>query len=526
MKRFILTTICTFAALTQVGAQAGKDLARLIQTGDRKEAMRQIRAGADVNQAQPDGTSPLHWAVLRVDYELVQELLQRKANPSVTNAFGSTPVVEAVKLDDARMVKLLLDSGASPEGANEDQQTALMLAVKAAHLENVRLLIGAGANVNNVETFHNQTALMWAAAADRNAVAMVDLLLAKGAKPNARSLYTDWPSQVSSEPRGQYRPVGGLTALLYAARNGCYECVESLLRAGADVDLPTPEGVTPLMLALDNGQNSVAKLLLQNRARPDVWDWWGRTALYIAIERKAASNGGRGGAGRGAAPVAPARGDGQPAVSNMELITTLLNMGADPNAEMNFHRPSRGGNSGRFGETQLSTGCTPLFRAVQANDMEVIQALLAKGADPNINTMGYTAFLQAAGVVPAGRNGVGAGGTMNRALLDLMLEHGADVNTKVSDSDLYSHHVLYQAPPSREGTYALHDAAQRGNADLVKYLLEHGANPNVVDAQGRKPVDLIGLAGTAAAGGRGAAAGGGPAGAEIRKLLDAAMARP
>ncbi|MEP6963137.1 MAG: ankyrin repeat domain-containing protein, partial [Acidobacteriota bacterium] len=496
MKRFFLAAFGVAAALAplcgQADAPANKDLAGLIQAGDRQEALKRIRAGADVNKVQPDGTSPLHWAVMRVDYELMQELIQHKAKPSVTNAFGSTPITEAVKLDDTRMVKMLLDAGADPEGANEDQQTALMLAIKAGNMDSVRMLIGAGANVSNVETFHHQTPLMWAAAADRNASAIVDLLLSKGANVKARSDYTDWPSQVSSEPRGQYRPVGGLTALLYAARNGCFECTESLIKAGADVNVPTPEGVSPLMLAIDNGHNEVAKLLLENRANPEVWDWWGRRALYIAVDRKAAGGGGRGGtagggrggagrgAGRGSDAGGPAqRAGGRAAVSNMELITTLLQMGVDPNAELNMHRPSRGGNSGRFGESQLSTGCTPLFRAVQSNDMEVIQALLARGANPNINTMGYSAFLMAAGVVPGGRNGAGVGGPMNRALLDLMLAHGADVNAKVTDSNLYSHHVLYQAPPSREGTYALHDAVQRGNADLVKYLLDHGANPNV-----------------------------------------------
>ncbi|MBV8730540.1 MAG: ankyrin repeat domain-containing protein, partial [Acidobacteriia bacterium] len=84
---------------------------------------------------------------------------------------------------------------------------------------------------------------------------MVKLLLAKGADVKPRALYSDWESQITSEPRAQYRPVGGLNALLYATRGGCYECVDTLLAAGADVNLPTPEGVTPLMLAVDNDHN-------------------------------------------------------------------------------------------------------------------------------------------------------------------------------------------------------------------------------------------------------------------------------
>ena len=78
----------------------------------------------------------------------------------------------------------------------------------------------------------------------------------------------------------------------------------------------------------------------------------------------------------------------------------LLAADVDPNPELNMHRPSRGGNSGRFIDQLLSTGCTPLLRATMGNDMEVVQALLAKGASPNINAMGFTPFLVAAGVGP------------------------------------------------------------------------------------------------------------------------------
>src|SRR5207253_4540000 len=153
--------------------------------------------------------------------------------------------------------------------------------------------------------------------APKNAGEMVKLLLAKGADVKRRALYSDWPSQITSEPRAQYRPVGGLTALLYAARSGCYECVEALIGAGADVNVPTPEGVTALMLALDNDHNDVARLLLDRGANPRLWDWWGRTALYIAIDRKeslAASRLKRGAAARSV----------RPPVSSMDIINALL----------------------------------------------------------------------------------------------------------------------------------------------------------------------------------------------------------
>jgi ankyrin repeat protein len=395
------------------------------------------------------------------------------------------------------MVKVLLAAGARVEHADESGQTALMLAIKTGELPIVEMLVKAGANVNAVEEFQHQTPLMWAVTASKNAAEMTKLLLSKGAHVKARALYTDWPNQLSSEPRGQYRPVGGLTALLYASRNGCSDCVQALIGAGADVNVPTPEGVTPLMISLDNDHNDVAALLLDRGANPHVADWWGRTALWIVIDRKEALSGGRG--GRGGA--ATALGSGT-TVPHMDIINRLLAADVDVNAELNMHRPSRGGNSGRFADRQLGTGCTALYRATEGGDVEVIRSLLAKGANPNINGMGFTPFLVAAGVTPAAGGGSSA---PNTTLLDLMLEHGANVNTQVTGTRSYSMRISYNPPPNKEGTSALHGAVQAGRTDLVRYLLEKGATPELVDANGRKPIDLldIGAAVGSVAGARG-----------------------
>ncbi|MGH9594484.1 MAG: ankyrin repeat domain-containing protein, partial [Bryobacteraceae bacterium] len=376
MKRFNLAVVCAAAAGVLVlahavlaqGQKAPKDLATLIQSGDTKLALQQIQAGADVNRAQPDGTSPLLWAVDRTEYEIAEALIAKKADVNATNQFGSAPLTEAARQSDARLVKMLLDAGAKVDTANPDGETALMTAISGGDLSIVQMLVNAGANVNTIEKFHNQTPLMYAAASSRNAAQMVKLLLSKGADVKPRALFSDWPSQITSEPRTQYRSVGGLNALLYAARGGCYECVEDLIAAGAGVNVPTPEGITPLMIALDNEHNDVAKLLMEKGANLNVWDWWGRTALWIAVDRKdggggrggfgggggrgrgaGGRGGGRGGARggqRGGAPLgaealdagAPPNG-GRPAVSSMDIINAQLNAGVDPNPEMNFHRP-------------------------------------------------------------------------------------------------------------------------------------------------------------------------------------------
>jgi len=503
-----LVACCVVTALlpTQAQIRRGSDpgvrppcsLACLIQRGDRTAALESIRAGADVNEPQPDGTRPIHWAVFRVDYELVDALIARKANADVANEFGDTPLAEAVKVADRRMVKALLDAGAGVDSPNLDGETALMLAIKTGAVPIVQLLIDAGANVNAVEKEHRQTPLMYAAASEKNAGPknageIVRLLLSKGADVKPRSLSYDWPSHISEEPRVQYHPFGGLTALLYAARDGCYACVEALIANGADVDVPTlAEGVTPLMIALDNDNNDVAKLLLDHGANPHVWDWYGRTALYIAVDRK------DGGSSGGGIRV-PIDATHSARTSAMDVIEALLAANVDPNPELRMHRPTRGGYTGRFSEPLLDLGATPLLRATLANDMDVIQALLAKGASPNINAMGVTPFLVAAGVGgggqrgggPGARGGGGSGGEAF-ALLDLFLQHGADVNAQVTGTTTYSMRIA-RSPSANEGMTALHVAAQSGRTDLVRYLLAKGANPAIADSNGRKPIDLVGV---------------------------------
>ncbi len=236
MKILGLSIICWLAMVGAVSANG--TLPDLIQVGDREGALEMIDSGADVNGAQGDGTTPLHWAVYKVDVELIRLLLERGAKPDAMNNYGSSPLAEAAKVGNAQLVEILLDAGADVESANQEGQTALMLAARAGSMNVAEVLAGRGADVNAREAWRGQTALMWAA--DSNSSELTRFLIDQGANVDARALYNDWSVQMTAEPRNQYRPTGGMTPLLYAARAGCKDCVEAMLDAGADPNKPTP----------------------------------------------------------------------------------------------------------------------------------------------------------------------------------------------------------------------------------------------------------------------------------------------
>ena len=365
-------------------ATAQSTLADLIQNGERAAALAAISApGADVNATQGDGTTPLHWAVYKVDRELVAELLDHGAKADVTNKYGSSPLAEAVKLGDLELVEQLLDAGANVESPNGDGQTALMLAARVGALDIAKLLVERGADVNAKEAWRDQTALMWAV--DGNFPELTQFLIDNGADVNVRASANDWDSQITSEPRAQYRPVGGLTVLCTprarAARAACARCS----RPAPTSIKPTPEGMTPLMIAIDNTSYDTARVLLDAGANPHVWDWYGRTALYVATDMSSFR-------GRQPHPTASSE------TSATDLVRLLLEAGVNPNAQLNMHRPSRGGNNGRFADELLNTGTTPLLRAAIGADVDAARLLLEHGALVDLPSVhGITPLMAAAG---------------------------------------------------------------------------------------------------------------------------------
>ena len=155
---------------------------------------------------------------------------------------------EAAFLGNVAIIEKLLKAGADPDSPSADGQTALMVVARTDNVAAAKLLIDHGAHVDARENQKQQTALMWASAESQPA--MVRELIAHGADVNARSEVYEWLAQVSSEPRAQHQSYGGFTPLLYATREGCLSCVQSLVEGGAKLNLTDPEGVTPLIMAI------------------------------------------------------------------------------------------------------------------------------------------------------------------------------------------------------------------------------------------------------------------------------------
>jgi len=444
----------------------GPSLVNAIKAGERSAAIDMIvKKSVDVNAAEADGSTPLLWAAHANDAELVSRLLKAGAKANVRNQLGSTPLEEAAFNANTEAIQALLDAGADPNAAGADGQTPLMLVARTANVDAAKLLLDKGANPNVREKQRGQTALMWAAAGSQ--APMMRELLARGAEVDAASETDLMTPLVSGEPRAQPRPPGGMTPLLFAAREGCMDCVKALIEKGAKVDLADPEGVTPLISAVFNAHFDVAKYLVDQGANIDKWDWWGRTPLYLAVDYNTLPHGGR--------ADQPSLDETQP----IDLIRILLEKGANPNPQLKLFPPYRATGNDRGLDTMIQIGTTPLLRAAKAQDAPAIKLLLDHGAIIDLpNVQGWTPTVAAAGAgsVDADTRGYyNTSDVQDRSIasLELLLAHGGALNGRAG----------------RLGQTPLHGAAFWGWNKVVEYLLSKGADINQTDDRGYTAVD-------------------------------------
>jgi ankyrin repeat protein len=403
--------------------------------------------------------------VYRDDIAEVKKLIAEGADVRATNAYGSTPMSEAAIVGNVEVINALLKAGADVNSPGADGQTALMIIARSSNVNAARALIKHGANVNARESWREQTALMWAAAESQ--ADMVKELIRSGADLDAHSQVNKWSREVSAEPRIQWRPPGGFTALLYAARQGCLACVMHLVEAGADVNLGDPKGVTPLIMAITNFNFDAAAYLLRKGAKPNKWDYWGRTALYAAVDLNTLPHGGW--------PDRPSVDETTP----LQLAELLLAGGANPNLQLKLTPPYRHVKDDRLLDILLSTGATPLIRAAKAMDLPMMRLLLEHGALPDLPTLrGITPVMAAAGL---GSTAIDTRGYYDTDDVEqrsiesvrLLLAAGADVNHKDAD-----------------GQTAMHGAARWGWKEVVPFLAANNADVDARDVLGLTPLDM------------------------------------
>ena len=426
----------------------------------------------DVNSAQGDGMTALHWAAYRDDLPLAEILIEAKANPEAETRVGAiTPLILAARNGSSATIAALLKAGADPGKAASNGATPLMSAATSGSVDAVKALVDGGADLNAREKTHGQTALMFAAWENRADVTR--LLIERGAHPGLSSFVNllDEPRfdddglplpKRKGEQSGGSSVMGGMTALLFAARDGNLDAVKALVESGADVNqVSGGDGSSPINIAIANGHYTVGKYLLDHGADPNLANLDGLTPLYATVNMRFA-------------PVswAPNPRTDQESVGSTEILQALLEGGANPNSRVKgklWFSPTSHDRS-----WVDHKGATPLWRAAMSSDVEAMRILVAGGADPNLATdSGVTPLMVAAGIGWAGNFTQNAPDSWMEAL-KYCLELGADVN----------------AVETRKGYTALHGAASRGDIEMVQFLVDQGAKVDVVNKDGNSVADM------------------------------------
>ena len=509
----ILTLAITLNAANTTVADAAK-------SGDATAVKALLKQGVDVNAAQGDGMTALHWAATNGDVAITQMLLSAGANVRATTRLGGITALHlATQGGQAQVAAALIAGGAEPNLATALGATPLMLAARSGNTETVTRLIEVGADINAKEKAYGQTALMVAAGLDRADV--VRLLLAKGADWKMASSVVDLKAltaPIDGEGRGgpaagapaarvdvpgvtrgyRYNELigaqGGLTALHFAVRQGSANAVRALAEGGVDLNVPSPgDHATPLLVALINGHFDVASYLVEKGADPNLLSDAGVSPLYATLNVQWA-------------PIAAypqPRAHLQQSHGYLDMMKQLLDKGANPNARVSRKVWYSGYNFDQSGVDEV--GATPFWRAAYAADVAAMKLLVSYGADPLIPTTklfsrrgpedpaagadksglpvlpiggpGASPLLAAAGpgysTGFAGNSHHHSPSGMLPAVKYLVEELGVDVN--VVDQD---------------GNTVVHNAAARGDTEMVRYLASKGADVKRYNRAGQTTIDV------------------------------------
>ena len=492
---------------------------------DREAVRTLLKKGLDVNEAQGDGTTALHWAAIKGDAEMAQMLIYAGANVRATTRLGAyTPLYLAAKGGYSAVVAALLAAGADAKAVTSNGTTPLMIAAAAGDTRSITSLIENGADINAKDGAKGETPLIFAAGFNRTDA--VKLLLAKGADHRATTKVVDLfaltapeeeamqrgaggnaarpaaarPADIAGATRGyRYNELissqGGLSALLFAARQGYTDTAKALLDGGADINqLNAGDQTSPLLMSIINGHFDLSMMLLERGASPNAPAFNGVAPLFAVLNIQWAP--------KSLYPSPKAY--QQQKTTYLELMQALISKGADVNARVGRKVWYQAYNSDYAGFDEA--GATPFFRAAYASDVAAMKLLVSNGADPNVGTMkpagrpftgeGIRQVQDLSGVPPipyggpailplhaATGVGYGEGFAANShryaptgfmpAIKYLVEEMGADVNAT-----------------DHEGNTPAHLCASRGDNDCLNYLISKGADIKRVNREGNTTVDM------------------------------------
>ena len=445
------------AAGAREASSAPNPLVEAAKHGDEAALRSFIQKKSDVNAAEADGSTALHWAAYHSDGEAAGLLLRAGANPNAATDLGATPLWLASQNGDSAMVDRLLRAGGDPNRALLSGETPLMVAARSGYPGVVEQLLAKGAHID-AHGARGQTALMWAVSQKHPDV--VKVLLAHHPDLDIRSEV--WSEVMAVPPHGYLPynkaiPHGGETALMFAARVGDLESAKLLVGAGANVNDADAWGVSAATLAAHSGFTELVNFLLDHGADPNAAPN-GFTALHEAIMRR-----------------------------DEEMVAALLEHHADPNQPLLSWTPTRRSSRDFHFEPSM-VGATPFWLAARFLEPKVMRLLADHGADPRFvlhvtwvasqgtgqqkRTSTATALLAAVGVTGENRSRDSAGSeawvapprsqleSLTLETVKLAVDLGVNINAANDD-----------------GRTALDGAQQLKYPSVVSFLIEHGAKP-------------------------------------------------
>ncbi|MBI1872942.1 MAG: ankyrin repeat domain-containing protein [Acidobacteria bacterium] len=441
------------SALMQA-APVSTPVADAAMLGNRDAVRALLKDGADVNSAQADGMTALHWAATKDDVEIVKILLYAGANVRATTRLGGyTPLLLASKSSSAAMIETLVAAGADPNATTTNGTTPLMLAAASGKVDAVKALLGRGANVNAAENAKGETALTFAAAYGRADV--IRALASHGADLKTTTKVLDL-AQFAREELERFAQQGG-------GGGG---------RAGRGGQPEPQQGAQPAA-----GQPAEASRQPGQRG----------AAAPAPTEPQGAPAPGRGGRGGGR---------GGPQVPGVDRRLTYPEQVGYHGGLAPLHIAARQGSTDAVQAlvdagadiNQRSAGdkITPIIIATINGHFDLAKLLLDKGADPNlIEDNGVTALYGAINcqwapkaLYPQPR----AYEQQQTTYLDLMkalLEKGVNPNARVTKKVWYSGYNFDLSGVDEAGATAFWRAAYAADVDAMKLLVAYGADPNI-----------------------------------------------